>query len=256
MKKMGYIGKSFALGSLGILGSIIAACGGGGVTDVVAADAKPSPYVLFASQYEMTGGTSEPFARSLEGGNVFSFFDGGFFYTWGLGENADYLKQRQAYGVQGTQNAKVDSSNYFGLAVSAPENMAINISESGTLIVQMGNGASTDAFANSHMVFTIALSGGNQDGTTYAWDYSCEYDQQLDADSRPGSSQTAATNPYGLRTYKIPLANFTCNSGSLSDVQANLKEVAIKVIGGKDSVASNETSNNTLLQIGTIAFSK
>ena len=30
--KLGYIGKSFALGGLGVLGTIIAACGGGGET--------------------------------------------------------------------------------------------------------------------------------------------------------------------------------------------------------------------------------
>jgi len=254
--RMGYIGKSFTMGVLGIVGTLVA-CGGGGVTSSMAT-ATVSPYVLFASQYSMIGGaSSEPFARSQEGGSVFSFFDsvtGGFRYTWGLGENAEWLKQRQAYGVQATSTSAVTSANYFGLAVKAPANGSVNASNSDTLVVQMGNGSATDAFPNSHMKFTVTVSGGTQDNS-YNWSRSCSYDQTLDADSRPGPSPTAATHPFGLRTYRIPLNSFTCSSGTMADLKADVKEIAVKVIGGKDAAASAVTSaNNTLLQIGMIAF--
>lgn len=254
----GYIGKSFTVGFLGILGTLVA-CGGGGVTSTIAQSVAASPYVLYASQYSLIPNASaEPYAQTQEGGNVYGFSDsaGGFAYQWGLGTNADYMTQRQAYGIQFGNAAAVTSANYFGLAVRAPANTTVNASNSDYLVIQMGNGSATDAFPHSHMTFTVAISGGGNQANDYSWPASCSYDKVLDANSRPGPNQAASTNPYGLRTYRIPLSSFTCTSGSLANLKADVREIAVKVVGGKDATASTTTNNSTLLQIGFMAFSK
>ena len=253
---MGYIGKSFALGGLGILGTLVA-CGGGGVTSSVAQNAPASPYVLFASQYALLpGAVSEPYAQTQEKGNVFGFSSGGFGYQWSVGTNPDYLKQRQAYGLQFGHGAPINASSSFGLAVRAPENGTINASASDYLIIQMGNGSATDALPTSHMTFTVSVSGGGNQAVDYTWPATCNFDKVLDADSRPGPSQGAATNPFGLRTYRLPLSSFTCSSGTLATLKADVREIAVKIVGGKDAAASAVAGNAALLQIGMMAFSK
>lgn len=255
--KLGYIGKSFAMGALGVLGTIIAACGGGGTT--AGAGATASPYVLYSSMYSLiSGASSEPYAITAEGGNVYSFFTGNFGYQWGLGENANYIKQRQAYGVQGgTSVAASDSTSSFGLAIRSPANSSsgIDMSQSSSMVIQMGNGTATDAFANSPMVFTVVLNAGTQN-SDYSWPTSCSYDQTLTTGSRPGTGQAGWGTPYGLQSYTIPLSSFTCTSGTLSAAKSGLKEVVVKVVGGKDSTASAVASNSALLQVGHIAFVK
>lgn len=255
--KLGYIGKSFAFGALGVLGTIIAACGGGGTT--ASATSTASPYVLFSSMYGLiSGATSEPYAITAEGGNVYSFFNGNFGYQWGLGENANYIKQRQAYGVQGgTSSAASTSSSNFGLAIRSPANSTsgIDISQSSSMVIQMGNGTATDAYANSPMVFTVLLNAGTQN-SDYSWPTTCSYDQTLTTGSRPGTGQAGWGTPYGLQSYTIPLSSFTCSSGTLSAAQSGLKEVVVKIVGGKDATASAIASNSALLQVGHIAFVK
>ena len=211
-----------------------------------------SGYVLFSSQYELKGASREPYANSKEDGDVYSFSDGGFGYTWGLGENADYIIQRQAYGLEFTHSSAIDASSYFGLSVNAPNNAELNITNSGTLIIQMGNGSNTTEFPSSHMVFTVDLKG---DGDSNL----CSYDQTLIADSRPlnneGATNATWGNPYGMQTYRIPLSSFACSSGSMAALKADLEAVVVKVVGGKDATASAYGSTNkTLLQFGYIAF--
>ena len=45
------------------------------------ADSDASSQVLFASQYELTGNNTEPYAASLEVGDVCSFSDGDFYWV-------------------------------------------------------------------------------------------------------------------------------------------------------------------------------
>ena len=222
-----------------------------------------SPYIMFASQYELKGSDGEPYAHSQEGGDIYGFSDAdGVGFEYADGTSADDIQERQAYGVQYYHLDTVDSSNYFGLTVKAPNNGALDISETNTLVIQMGNGVSenSDAFPNSHMTFTIDLNGGEQDTNDFSWSHSCSYDQELLAGSRPGSDE-AWDNGWGIQTYRIPLDYFNCGDSNLVDLQADLEEVVIKVIGGKDETASSTTTNgngdpgnHTLLHFGYIAF--
>ena len=222
-----------------------------------------SSQILFASQYDLIeGADNEPYATSQESGDVIAFSDAdgsGFEYDdWGLGvapdggSAGDHMQQRQAYGLQFAHSTAVDSSNYFGLVVKAPSNTNLNISESDTLVIQMGNGASTDVHPKSHMTFTVELNGGTYSDNS--WSNSCSFDQELLANSRPGSDQASWGNPYGIHTYRIALSEFTCSEGNLSALQSDLEEVAIKVVGGKDATASATENNQVLLQVGYIAF--
>ena len=181
---------------------------------------------------------------------MYGFSGGGFAYQWGLGENADYMKQRQAYGLQFGHSAAITDTSYFGLAVRAPENGTVNASNSEYLVIQMGNGSSTDAFPNTHMKFTVAISGGGAQASNYSWPAVCEYDKTLDATSRIGPGQHPSANTFGLRTYRLALSAFTCTSGSLATLKADVREIAVKVVGGKDATASATLNNSALLQVG------
>ena len=205
-----------------------------------------SEHVLFASQYELIdGATSDPYAASQEDGGVYGFSGGDFFYTWGLGEDSNFLIQRQAYGLQFDHNATIDAGSYFGLAFKAPNDYYLDISATDTLVIQTGNGTDSDAFANSHMVFTIDLSGSGS---------SCSYDLELEDGSRPSSDPQGWTNPYGLQTYYLELDSFYCSAGDLHSLTSSLEQVAVKVVGGKDATASATGNNQVLLQVGYIAF--
>ena len=227
---------------------------------------QPSSQVLFASQYELKdGATGEPYTNSLENGDVYGFSGGSF--VWAGSPTADQMRERQAYGLQFYHTEAIDENSYFGLTIKAPNNGAFDISESDTLVIQMGNGVSEDAaaFPNSHTIFTIDLNGGEQDTSDFSWTYSCSYDQELLEGSQPGDKfdpHEAWDNGWGIQTYRIPLADFDCGDGDLESLQLDLEEVAIKVVGGKDATASSTTTNgngdpgnHTLLHFGYIAFS-
>jgi hypothetical protein len=243
--KLGYIGKSFAFGALGIIATLVA-CGGGGTTNVVAQTTAASPYVLFASSFlGKAGANNEPYVVSGEGGDVFSFSAGGFAYIWGLQNDTDRT-ERQAVGNQFNHAAAITSAANFGFAFKAPENGTINASQSGTLVISMGNGALAGN-ANSHTTFVIEVNGGTQNTTNYTWTNTCSLDKPLDA----------TTNSYGLKTYRLPLSSFTCSAGTLAALKADIKEVAVKVVGGKEPTKDASTANNhTLMQVSYIAFAK
>ena len=59
------------------------------------------------------------------------------------------------------------------------------------------------------------------------------------------------------KLYYINLSSFSCSSGSMSALKPGIAEVAIKVVGGKDTSASASTANNATFPVfGLIAFSK
>jgi len=254
--RMGYIGKSFSLGILGIVGTLVA-CGGGGITSTVA-NTPVSPYVLFASaDYTPVAGSNDnnwATAKTLENGFVNAFYPGkvGDVGTWGGNDtvgfdegwdlpriNSDEMKKRQAVGTLATTTQAVDSSQYFGIAVKAPANASVNASESGNLVIQMGSsiGASTD----SHDIWTVEIKNAT---------VSCSKDVDLSA--ARGSGNWGAE----LRTYKLALAettgNFTCTGGTLAALKPSIKEVVVKVVGGKDTNAPAATT--TMIQVGMIGF--
>lgn len=243
--RMGYIGKSFTMGVLGIIGTLVA-CGGGGVTSSVASEpTPPSPYILFASSFlGKAGATGNPWVVSGEGGDVYSFESSGFTYNWGLQNDAARI-ERQAVGNQYAHSAAITSADYFGFSFKAPANGTVNASESGTLVISMGNGAAATN-ANSHNTFVIDVQGGRQDPNTYAWTNQCSVDQVLD---------NTTNNAYGLKTYRIALSGLTCSAGTLAALKADIKQVSVKVVGGKEPTKDSSTTNNsTLMQVSYIGF--
>lgn len=242
--RMGYIGKSFSMGILGIVGTLVA-CGGGGITSTVASVATPpSPYILFASSFlGKEGASGNPWVVSGEGGDVYSFESAGFAYNWGLQTDAARI-ERQAVGNQYAHSTAITSTDYFGFSFKAPANGAVNASESGTLVISMGNGASANV--NSHNTFVIDVQGGTQDSTTYAWTNQCSVDQVLD---------NSTNNAYGMKTYRIALSSLTCSAGTLAALKADIKQVSVKVVGGKEPTKDATTSDNsTLMQVSYIGF--
>jgi len=241
--RMGYIGKSFSLGILGIVGTLVA-CGGGGITSTVA-NTPVSPYILFGSSFlGKTGASGEPWMVSGEGGDIFTFAGGGFTRNWGLDSDA-LRNERQAVGQQFEHTSAITDAAYFGYSFKAPANGTVNASQSGMLVISMGNGAAANA--NSHNTFVIDIQGGTQAGApTYAWTNQCSVDQVLD---------NSTNNSYGLKTYRIPLSSLTCSAGTLAALKADIKQVSVKVVGGKEPTKDATTANNsTLMQVSYIGF--
>lgn len=265
---MGYIGKSFALGSLGILGSIIAACGGGGVTDVVAADSTPSPYVLFASAFKQNPNgnpdSGVPHVQTLEGGLVYEFSDPvltaddtGFELNWGTSRfwsdtvvPQDLINMRQAYSLQASHIGGVALSGqntYFGAAIQAPAGGSVNISASENLVIQLGDELLDNPdFGGGSIKFTVTLSGGgDQKGApTYAWPQSCNADVTvLNSDAQ-----------FNIGTYIVPLSSFAdCD---LTALKVDLREVAVKLVEGKNPDLDSKGTFTSGLHIRTVAFNK
>ena len=206
---------------------------------------EPSPYVLFASQYKLVEGTSEePFIVSREGGEVKGFSAGKFTYAdYGVTHNGPGTETAQSYGAIYRHTEPVDKDDFFGWSIKGPGNGEVDVSLTEKLVIQLGNAQAAKgefAASNSHMVFTIELK--NKDVKT------CTTDLELLEASRPGQE---GANHYGLQTYYIPLTKFA--GCKLQKVE----EVAIKVIGGKDSTASVSTDGNETFPVfGFIGFTK
>jgi hypothetical protein len=167
-------------------------------------------------------------------------------YNWGLQTDAARV-ERQAVGNQYAHSAAITSTDFFGFSFKAPANGSVNASESGTLVISMGNGAAASN-GNSHNTFVIDIQGGTQSpAPSYAWTNQCSVDQALD---------NTTNNSYGLKTYRIPLSSLTCSAGTLAALKADIKQVSVKVVGGKEPSKDTTTSDNsTLMQVSYIGFS-
>gem|GEM_PF-1471440 len=218
--------------------------------------------VLFASQYDrLAGEKSGAWTETKEDGLVYvsAGYDGAvqdvvgkWDYGW-YEPNAEEATIRQSYGKMYAHDTALEENDTLYIAVQGPKGESLNISETDHLIIQMGNGADADDNpdnglqnpANSHNIFTVTINGGTQN-SDYSWSDTCSFDQNL----------SLSGNGYGLNTYYLDLGKFTC-SGSLSTVKGYLKEVVVRVIGGKNPSADSSTSNNkTMPSVGFIAFSK
>lgn len=262
--KLGYIGKSFALGAVGVIGTIIAACGGGGVTATAQSSsgtsgtsgtsATASPYVSFATSYTWNQGSGDDKWLTLEGGTASMGSGGNFTYGGYAIDSDDKIKYHQSVGLQFNHPAALGSTDYIYLQVKAPANGSLDISKSGNLIIQMGNGVDVNTQTNTARVFSVFVEGGDYDSKFYTYKNSCSFDQTLpDAAFVPN----ATGNPVGLATYKISLASLTCGSGTLTDLKTGVKAITIKVLGNKDSTArqASTTNNFVLPKVGFISFS-
>jgi len=260
-QRMGYIGKSFTMGALGILGTLVA-CGGGGVTNTVAASVA-SPYVLFASGYkELSTASNDLKAQTFQGGYVYAGSGGGFIYldsaqggysngTW---TNNDMMA-RQAFGISWKQNTATPTDASFAYqAIKAPKNLTVDASQSTKLVIQMGNGTTNQWDSNAKKVFRIQLDGGTQNTSDWSYPQSCKYDKTLDP-AAISDSGLPGSNNYGLRTYEIDLSSFTCTQGDLTTLKKDIKQVTVKLVGGIDAATDSTSGAYTMMQTGLIAFS-
>jgi hypothetical protein len=217
-------------------------------------DYSPAPFVLFASQYDRLSSEDQgAWTKTKEGGRVYvsagysgAIQDVAGKWDWSYEPDATEVVTRQSYGKQYTHNTALDDNDTIYINVKAPNNEFLNISSTDQLVIQMGNGADQNTNTNSHNIFTVTLNGGTQNSSDYSWSESCSVDQQV-----------SATNAYGLDTYYISLDNLTCSSGGLAALKADLEEVVVKVIGGKNPNSDNTTTlNYTMPSVGYIGFAQ
>lgn len=244
-QRMGYIGKSFTMGALGILGTLVA-CGGGGVTNTVAASVA-SPYVLMASSYTPHASASGDLKWSTaEGGDVYMGSGGNFVYgNYGIFTQTD-IDYHQSVGIQFNHTAALGSNDYIYTKVQTPENASLDVSQSGKLMIQMGNGVDSAVQTNTPTVFTVEIDGGAYNSSTYSYANSCTTNVTLNT--------TATAN--NLRVYTIPLTSFGSCTGTLAALKSDLKAVVVKVLPTNDTNASSTTNNYVLPKVGLVAFSK
>lgn len=246
MKKLGYIGKSFTLGCVGILGTIIAACGGGGVTGVVAATATPSENVLFAMAYQPHPNSADDLKwKTAQGGDVYAGSGGTWSYgDWGTWTQAD-IDAKGWVGVQFKHEAALADGSYLYYKVQAPQNASVDVSATDTLLIKMGN-EKFGSQANTPMQVTVGLKGGTYDTNTYSYQYSCTAKQTL--------RETTLVS-----TYAIALSGLTCgNDGDFDNLKTDVKAVTLEVLPGDGNATTDAATADTytLIQLDSIAFSK
>ena len=255
-QRMGYIGKSFTMGALGIIGTLVA-CGGSGVTSTIA-QSVASPYVLFASGYkELSTAANELKAQTFQGGYVYANSGGGFTYgqySSGTWTNNDMMA-KQAFGISWKQNTATPNDTSFAYqAIKAPKNLTVDVSQSTKLVIQMGNGTTNQWDSNAKKVFRIQLDGGTQNTSDWSYPQSCKYDKTLDP-AAISDSGLGGSNPNGLRTYEIDLSSFTCSQGDLTNLKKDIKQVTVKLVGGIDPATDTTSGAYTMILTGLIAFS-
>jgi hypothetical protein len=245
----GYIGKSFAMGFLGILGTLVA-CGGGGMTSSVAQQATPAEQILFAMAYQpvTVAGDATAKWKTAQGGKVYVDANNGWTYGgWGTWTQGD-LDTKGWAAVQFNHTAALTSSAYIYYKITAPNEGSVDVSATDSLIISMGNekiGAGDGA--NTPKQVTIFVEGGALDTSNWTYANTCKITQTL-------------RDTTLLSTYVIALSspNWNCTSGTMAALKSGVKAVEVKVLpGGDNATKDTSTSNNyTLIELGAIAFGK
>lgn len=224
--------------------------GGGGATGAA------SPYLLFGSTYlAYAAQTNGAYLHTAQGGDVYTGQGGNWLFSTapgggGYSSSQAAMNSTGLYIFQEKANvAPTTAGDYLYVAVSAPGNSVADISQASTLLIQMGNSIATSATAGNARVFTVDLN--NAKGATAAT-VDCAYQQTLEEvgpnfAGPPGSA-------LGVRTYAIPLANFTCSVGTpASLLSTGITTVAVKITGDKNpNLVGGENDNIT---VGMIGFS-
>ncbi|MEY2659667.1 MAG: hypothetical protein RLZZ123_839 [Pseudomonadota bacterium] len=247
-----YVAKSFGMGFLGILGTLVA-CGGGGVTSTVAQSAAPSEQILFAMGFQPTtvSGDSTVKWKSTQGGKVYVNSGGNgtggagnwAYGGWGTWNQTD-IDTKGWVGVQFNHPTALNSADYIYYKVTAPKEGSVDISATDSLIISLGN-EKIGSEANTPTEVTIFVEGGTLDTNTWTYANTCKTTQSL----RSTTLQS---------TYVIALSSLTCTSGTLAALKSGVKAVEVKVLagGGNATGDASTTANYVLIQLGAIAFGK
>jgi len=214
----------------------LAACGGGGVTTPAPASGggggttvAASPYLLFASNY-IAAQENGSFLHSVQNGDVYAGFGGLFKYgCYSFDQVA--LDKNQFYGIQGQANGDGTSncgvvgntkattfSDFMNVVILAPGTNSttktsvtpLDISQSNTLLIQMGQLANSDATHANANVFTVILTddtslGGDGSGATAT----CALDVTL---KHVGPDPTLSAT--GANNYTLKLTDFQCGGSN------------------------------------------
>lgn len=245
---------SSALIAVAIAG--LAGCGGGqnysNIGGGGGAGAPASPNGLFASSYIAYAAVpaSGAFLHSVQSGDIFAGFVGNYAYgNYSSGQaamnaaNGVYTVQAQAKATAPTTSGDAVYVAFLGPGNSAGATPSFDISQSATLVIQMGNTYNPAYNGNlpggNAKVFTIDLN--NTMGATASTN-DCSIDQTV----------TAA-----VKTYVIPLdgAGWSCSKGgTIAALQAaGITTVAVKIVGNNNtSAAANEFD---IISVGYIGFS-
>lgn len=248
--RMGYIGKSFTLGILGIVGTLVA-CGGGGVTSTIASTtATPSEHVLFTMGFQPTSDSAVPELKwkTAQGGKVYvgtgnsAGGAGNWTYGgWGTWNQSD-IDVKGWVGVQFNHPTALNATDYMYYRITGRSSGSVDVSATDSLLITMGN-EKIGSQANTPTEVTVVVEGGTVTGSNYA--NSCKATQTL-------RGTTLAAN------YVMPLSGFTCTSGTMANLKSAVAQVVIKVLpGGANATGDASTADNyTLIQLGSVAFSK
>lgn len=274
-------------GLLLAVGVLTAACGGGGVTPTPGSSsgggsggggssgggggttASATPYILFASNYvAYPAQTNGAYLHSIQGGDVYAGFGGNFAYGCYSASQPDmdrtqlYIVQAQADG-DGNCNTTSSTSptsagDYAYVAVKAPGSNGsgvttippVDISQAGTLLVQMGNTVAPDATHGNESVFTVVLTNDAQgNGSSGSETATCTADQTL------ATVGAGAPSALGVLNYAIPLSAFTCSPGTMAVLQSTgVTSIAVKFTGDKNP--GGVAGEYDTIAIGYIGFTK
>jgi hypothetical protein len=156
-----------------------------------------------------------------------------------------------------TDTPPTTAADYFLLVIKAPGSSATPAAtpplvlspDTGRLLIQMGNTVTPDATHGHANVFTVTLvSDIAGDGSTLT--DTCAFDQTLTA---VGGDRTESA--LGAINYVIPLANFTCSTGSVDTLKSNgVTAVVVSVVGDKNPDVVKGEFNT--IAVGYIGFSK
>ena len=245
-QRMGYIGKSFSMGALGIIGTLVA-CGGSGITSTIA-QSVASPYVLVASSYTPHASAANDLKWSTaQGGDVYMGSGGNFVYgNYGIFTQPD-IDYHQSVGIQYNHTSALASTDYIYTKIQTPQNAGLDVSQSGNLMIQMGNGVDLAVQTNSPTTFTLEIVGGAYNSTTYTYANSCTVNVPL---------TTTPATANNLRVYTVALSSFGSCTGTLAALKSDLKAVVVKVLGANDTRATSTTLNYVLPKVGLVAFSR
>ena len=237
----------------------LAGCGGGqnypniGGSGGGGAGVTASPYGLFASSYIVyaTPPASGAFVHSVQSGDLFAGFGGNYIYgQYSAGQaamnaaNGVYTIQAQATTTAPTGAGDVAYVAFLGPGNSAGASPTFDISQSATLLIQMGNtynpAYNGGAPGGNATVFTIDLN--NAKGTTAATN-DCSINQTVVS---------------SVKTYAIPLdgaAGWQCSKGgTMAALQAQgITTVAVKILGNNNPHAV--ASEFDIISVGYIGFS-
>ena len=214
---------------------------GGGGTTVTA-----SPNILFSSGYiSYSAQTNGAYLHSAQSGDVYTGFGGKLIYGQYSSSQGD-MNRTGLYVLQAQASAAATSaSDYAYVAMLAPGDGVVDISQAATLLIQMGNSITPGTTGGNANVFTVDIN--NASGTTAATG-DCSYDQTL---TTVGNNVNLSA--LGARNYAIPVSSVTCSVGSLATLQSSgITTVAVKIVGSKNpAIVQGEFDT---LVVGNIGF--